>query len=311
MKKVFKAAVFFVSGNLYASESGFPAFDYFFTPKFVSMFLIAFFALYLLLLGKMKNGLRISILALSFVLFGIVGNIPFSFFESFGMHPSPICAATKPFLYGLALPFWVTLAVIGILTVIGPKLFCSYVCPVGAVQEIVSFAGDKLKIVKKGFSFRLANGIRFLIFVLFLVLSVGMIVTSEYNGEVFPKSIYDYFNPFHGLEFGADKTFTALLIHYSPFVLTVLLSFKFYRPFCYFVCPVGLFTWVAEQFSLVSLKFDGQSCTSCGLCVKGLGCPAIGEVLKKSVVRPDCFGCYRCIDKCKFESLRFGVRRGN
>ncbi|MCK5879658.1 MAG: 4Fe-4S binding protein, partial [Holophagae bacterium] len=103
-------------------------------PKFVTMFLLAIVAILLLYTRRMGEKTRVALLLFATFAFGIAGNLPGKLFHAYAMHPSAICASTKPFLIGLRLPLVVTIVVIAILTLIGPKLFCSYICPVGAVQ---------------------------------------------------------------------------------------------------------------------------------------------------------------------------------
>lgn len=102
-------------------------------PKFLTMLVIAALAFVLLLTRRMDNRLKVPILLLSTFLYGIAANLPVKFFAGFAMHPSPVCSATKSLLYGFRMPMIVTLAVILFLTLVGPKLFCGWVCPVGAV----------------------------------------------------------------------------------------------------------------------------------------------------------------------------------
>jgi len=56
------------------------------------------------------------------------------------------------------------MAVILFLSLIGPRLFCSYVCPVGAIQELIAMLADKLRLRRRKPSFRLSQTVRVLIF---------------------------------------------------------------------------------------------------------------------------------------------------
>jgi polyferredoxin len=278
-------------------------------PKFIVMLIIGLIALLLLKNNKMKKGLKVALLLISTFLFGFAGNLPVEFFQSFAMHPSPMCAATKPLLYGFGLPFIVTLFVIFLLTLIGPKLFCGYVCPVGAVQELIAMLADKLGIKRNRTGFRFAHAVRLFIFILFIFISATAILNIVYNGKVFPRSFYDFFNPFHGLELGADDSLLGYITHYIPFLLTLFLSFKYYRPFCHFVCPIGLYANFMEQVSMFRIRFDKQGCTDCGICLKKSPCTAIPDILNGSALRPDCYSCNVCVDVCPEKVLDWGIKR--
>jgi len=283
--------------------------EFLLSPKFILMLIIAAVALILLLTKKMKKSFKISLLLISTFLFGLLQNIPGDFFSNFAMHPSPMCASTKPLLYGLRIPFMVTLFVIFLLTLIGPKLFCSYVCPIGAVQELVTMLGDKLKIKRYKFSFRLAYGIRMGLLILFLCISATAIIyVITPNGRMIPKSIYDYLNAFHGFEFEIQEGLIENIFHYLPFILTLILAIKIYRPFCHFVCPVGIYAHCLEQMSLFRVTLKKNSCTDCNICIEKSPCTAMTDILKDSNLRPDCYACNVCVESCPEKALIIGTR---
>jgi polyferredoxin len=276
-----------------------------FVFKFSVMLVLGIVVLVLLKTKKMNKATKVVLLLLATFLFGLLGNV----FDYFAMHPSPMCAATKSLLYGFGIPLIITLVVIFLLTLIGPKLFCGWVCPVGAVQELIAMLADKLGIKRNQFSFTVAQTVRFLIFILFIFLSATAVIHGVFEGRTYAISIYDYINPFHGMEFGANEDLLGYLIHYLPFLLTVILAFKYYRPFCHFVCPIGLYTHFLEQIALFRITFKKNTCTDCNICLKKTPCTAIPEIMKESVLRPDCYACNDCIEKCLEDSFEIGIKR--
>lgn len=278
-------------------------------PKFVTMLIIGFAALALLLTRKMKNTVKVPILLLSTFLYGIAANLPIKLFAGFSMHPSPICSATKSILYGFRPPMIAMLAVILVLTLVGPKLFCGWVCPVGAVQELIAMWADKLRIRRRKPSFRLSQGVRVGIFLVFVFVSgTAILHTTAQNGQTVALSLYDYINAFHGYEISLQPTVLDNAFHFLPFLLTLGFAFFFYRPFCYFVCPIGLLTNLAEGFALFRVVLKRPSCNDCGSCALKAPCPTVPEILKDSAVRPDCFSCTVCVNSCRPKgSLEFGV----
>ena len=277
--------------------------------KFISMFLLAAAAITLLYIRRMGEGIRTVLLFAAVLAFGIIGNLPGRFFHGYAMHPSPICAVTKPFLFGLRLPFVVTITVIGILTVIGPKLFCSYLCPVGAVQELTAKLSRKLKFKMLKINPSVTLLTRLLVFALFIAFSVTAYLHVTFKGKVYPVSLYDSFNPFHGFEFTAGQPLLSTMLNFLPLLLAIVLAFKWYRPFCYAVCPVGLFTHWLEQTSICRVTFVPDKCTRCNLCVSTTACPAVPEILKEAAYRPDCFACNQCISNCPTGALKWGFLR--
>ena len=283
-------------------------FRFLFSPKMITMLVIVLVALALLLIGKMDNRTRIPFLVIATFLYGVSANLGLKLFSGFSMHPSPICAFTKPILYGLRAPMLATMAIILVLTIIGPKIFCSYVCPVGATQELIAMLADKLKIKRRKPSFRLSQTVRLVIFLAFIALSWTAVVQTTVQGQLRAKSIYDYFNAFEGFKWHLEPTLLNNLFHFLPLLLTLAFAFITYRPYCYLVCPVGLITNFLEQIGIFRVVKKKDSCNDCQLCALKSPCPAVAEILKDAVLVPDCFACTVCTRSCRQNRLKFGVK---
>ncbi|MGB4704932.1 MAG: 4Fe-4S binding protein [Candidatus Saccharicenans sp.] len=281
-------------------------FKFLFSPKLITMLVIGLLSLVLLLTGKMDNRTKIPILVIATFLYGVSANLGLKLFSGFSMHPSPICALTKPLLYGLRAPMLATLVVILFLTIIGPKLFCSYVCPVGATQELIAMLASKLKIRRRKPSFKLTQTFRVLIFIAFIAFSWTAIIHTIYQGQVRALSLYDYINAFEGFKWNLQPTLLENLFHFLPLILTLAFAFFTYRPYCYFVCPVGLFTNVVEQIAIFRVVKKKDSCNHCQVCVDRSPCPAVSEIIKDAVLVPDCFACTVCTRGCNRGLLKFG-----
>jgi polyferredoxin len=247
----------------------------------------------LLMKSWVHRNLRLTSLAVVFFVFGILPALPLGKFAwGMGMHPSPVCSITKPFLFlnaGMSVPiiFITILAIISVFSILGNKLFCGWACPIGALQELFHQIPlpKKLKMI---LPFRITNPIRITIAIAFItfVFAVGI-------------SIYDYFNPFHFLHWGFEAMSIAVLL------VTLTASVFFFRPFCYLICPIGLFTWGLEQFSLLKVHVNKQDCNDCNLCIKKSSCPAVKSILDERRFRPDCFACGRCMEVCPEKALGF------
>ncbi len=277
-------------------------------PKFFTMLVIGLVALVLLLTRKMKNSIKVPLLLLSTFLYGIAANLPVKLFAGFSMHPSPVCSATKSVLYGFRPPMIAFLALILALTLVGPKLFCGWVCPVGSAQELIAMLADKLRIRRRKWNFRATQGVRVGLFLLFVFLSgTAVLHSTAQSGQRVARSLYDYLNAFHGYEIGLQPTLLDNLVHFLPFVLTLGFAFLFYRPFCYLVCPIGLLTNLVENIALFRVVKNKRTCNDCGVCAAKSPCPTVPEILKDSAYRPDCFSCTVCVNSCRPSgSLAFG-----
>lgn len=278
-------------------------------PKFITMFIIGLIVLILLKSQRMKTALKIPILLISTLLYGLIGNVGLKAMASFAMHPSPICAATKSMLFGFRIPFIVMLAVIFFLTLVGPKLFCGWICPVGAVQELAAMGADKLKIARKKINFSVAYAVRLGIFIIFLFTGATGLLKLTIEGKGFPFNVYDYINAFHGFEIYLQKSLFDNVIHFLPFVLTIIFAFKVYRPFCHYICPIGFIANFLEQMALFRVTLKRPSCNDCQLCVKESPCSAVTDILKGTTLRPDCYSCDVCIKNCPTKALDYGIKK--
>ena len=181
----------------------------------------------LLIIYKIKSRLRLMLLALVFVLFAVLPVFnEITFFARLAPHPSPLCAFAKPILFSLEMEqlvvppvFAGVLAVIALLSIVGNKLFCGWVCPIGALQEIFYLLPNRLKKVR--LPFYVVNSIRIGLLVIFIPL---LISSGVY--------IYGYFNPFEILHWPFDTDFwalyawavTGIMIIFIPFYLSPFLS---------------------------------------------------------------------------------------
>jgi polyferredoxin len=164
------------------------------------------------------------------------------------------------------------LSVMFLLTVVFGRFFCGYACPVGAVQEIAYHAPVPKVRPRQKVAFMVVRGV---LFVAFLVLAF---VFSASLLAIF--GIHDFFN-------------LALTAASAVFVVVLLVSLVFYRPFCRLVCPYGLVLSLGAAKSLFRLRRTA-ACIACGKCEKA--CPA--DEAKRDDAKAECYLCGRCTDIC-------------
>jgi polyferredoxin len=302
MSKIIRIAAFtillllFITTAIWAAGGGrrsMGVFDVLLLPRVWVSAIFCLTGMGLLMKSWLHRNLRLVILGATFFFFGILPVLPLGRFAwGMGLHPSPVCAITKPFMFlsgGGQVPiiFLTILAFIAVFSLVGNKLFCGWACPIGAIQELFNHIPlpKKFKIM---LPFMVTNPIRITIFLAFitLVFTLGL-------------SIYDYFNPFHFLHWRFEALAVVILL------ATLTASVFIFRPFCYVFCPIGLFTWLLEHFSLVKVKVNRHICKDCNLCIKKSSCPAVQSILDEKRFHPDCFACGRCIGVCPEKALRF------
>ncbi len=199
-----------------------------------------------------------------------------------GLYPDPVAKV-------IAFIFFIVLAVVG------NKLICGWACPFGALQELIYSIPILKRIKQKKLPFALTNTIRALIFITMLFFLFGVI--GGRKGMV----IYHYINPFNLFNKDFDTVSIALTV-----LVSLLGSFLFYRPFCQFICPFGLISWIAERFSIVRIRIDKDKCTQCGACIKACPLEAAKGRVQGKILPSDCFSCARCLNVCSFDAIQYG-----
>jgi polyferredoxin len=102
----------------------------------------------------------------------------------------------------------------------------------------------------------------------------------------------------------ADVRLMYFFLHISPTALSIITilmaaSIVLRNPFCRFLCPYGALLGLASLLSPLRVSRDSERCVSCGACNQV--CPSTIDVMHKtSVATPECIGCWRCINHCRF-----------
>jgi len=217
-----------------------------------------------------------------------------------GKSPNPMEGAVKLFKSFVGLYPSVTGKVVAFLffaalAVVGNKLICGWACPFGALQELLFSLPMLKRLKRRKIPFAASNGVRGALFIVTLLLLFGV---SGQKGLV----IYHFVNPFNLFNLDIETASVGITI----FVMLGL-SLGVYRPFCQFICPFGLLSWLLERVSLFRVKIDRERCTECGSCIRA--CPleaAKGRVAGK-LFPADCFSCARCLRVCPEEALTYGL----
>jgi len=179
----------------------------------------------------------------------------------------------------------VGLSVLFLLTLVGGRVFCGYLCPVGAVQELAYHAPVPKTVPRGKTAFAL---VRAAFFVVFLVMAFAL---SASLLAWFGIRDFFYLLPTAGT---------------LVFVVMLLVSTTFYRPFCRLVCPYGLLLSFAGQRSVLRLQRTG-ACIECKKCERA--CPT--DEAKRADAKSECYLCGRCTDACPVDGALQYRRRAD
>lgn len=262
-------------------------------PRVWVSYIVGLLGFFLLIKGWVGKRVRLVSLGVALFVFGVLEGLHLGAVSTgMGMHPSPMCMLEKPVIFiskGMAVPvfFFGMILSVTLLNLIGNKLFCGWVCPVGALQELL----HKLPLPKIKVPFKLSNSVRIGFFALFVII---LFVTGT--------TLYAYVNPF---EFFHWSWYWMGVVILGVVMVAALFMF---RPFCYFLCPMGLFSWLLEHVALFRVYKKEGDCGKCRHCMEKSPCPAVPAIVEGRWSRPDCHACGACIDLCPNKNLSFRMR---
>lgn len=255
-------------------------------PKFNLLLLIKLllwvatvaFATYLLQRRKVSTRVRFLMLAAGVLVFGVI----YGFLVQGGPNPSPVLSlrgvlSSAVVKHTVVLPLLGMLIALLVIGIVSNKSLCGWGCQLGLLQDLLF----RVPTPKWKPPFWLSNSVRILAFA---TLIGGMAwATFDWIAPV---------DPF--LLFSSKWVISALL-----FVGVLLLASLFiYRPWCQFLCPFGLVSWVLEQVSILRPRVDHDECLGCKNCVSACPTGAMAAFYEDKKVHADCFSCGACIAAC-------------
>jgi NAD-dependent dihydropyrimidine dehydrogenase PreA subunit len=277
-----------------AKTKGFPLTD---VIRYILWSFWIFAAGFVLLKSKKIRKVRVIWLLFTLTLFGII----------LGAAPNPMEAVVKVHklfrnIPGNPLTFVIlNFIIFTALSIFGAKMFCSWGCQLGALQESIYNIPifKKLKHLVK-LPFAVSISVRITVYLVFLILFFKLLNINQGGpGSIF----YHHFNMFKIYNFYDLAMFTLLLI---PLIL--IASLLIFRPFCQLICPFGLYSWLLENIAIYKVrKINSTQCNSCKKCETVCPTDAMKAINKNSRkwFLPDCWSCGKCIDVCKNNVLKF------
>ena len=232
----------------------------------------------------------------------------------------------------LALNFGVVAALL-ILTLLFGRVYCSVICPLGVMQDIISWIHGKTK-KKNRFRFSYSPAKKWLryavlvAFVVALVLGahslVALVAPYSAYGRIASNllaPIYQWGNNFFAwiaeragsyAFYSVDvwiKSTATFAVAAATLVVVGFLAWKNGRTWCNTICPVGTVLGFFAKFSLFAPVINTEKCRNCGLC--GKQCKAACINMKEHEIDLSrCVACMDCIDTCKEGAISYARRYG-
>ncbi|MBU0765663.1 MAG: 4Fe-4S binding protein [Bacteroidetes bacterium] len=218
--------------------------------------------------------------------------------------------------------------VVILLTLLFGRIYCSVVCPLGILQDIIAWFSKKLGKKLPYKYLRPANVLKYTVLavtgVLMIAGSIFLLIQLDPFG-IFGRMATQLIKPLYIMSNNLVAGFLAKYDNYSLYhvdykgfhrftfvyslsFLGLIFWFAFYkgRLYCNSICPVGTLLGLVSKASLIRIKLDKDSCTSCGLCEKICKSGCIDTVQKKVDISR-CVDCYNCLKICPQDAIKYGI----
>lgn len=220
------------------------------------------------------------------------------------------------------------IAVVG-LTLLGGRVYCSSICPLGTLQDGVIALSRKTRGPRK---FRYARAFTVMHYsflaVVVLVFAMGSMLLVDLLDpySFFGRIAYSLVRPGivgsnNVLAWVSDRLhlFLVYAVPFPAFAGAVLMmtaasagilfwmAYFHGRLFCNSVCPTGAVLRLLSRVSLFKLSFDEGECKDCSLCEKLCKAECI-DYKKREVDFSRCVSCFNCIDSCPSIGIHYTFR---
>ncbi len=177
------------------------------------------------------------------------------------------------------------------------KGFCSWVCPIGFISEMIGALADKLWGRRLHPPKWLDYPLRSLKYLLLAFFIWAVLISMTPDGvKNFLYSDYNIATDILMLRFFTDVSVFALVVLVALFIL----SFVIRGFWCRYLCPYGALLGLINFVSPTRIRREAATCIDCTACRKV--CPAFIKVDKVTeVVSDECLGCMACVDVCPVE----------
>jgi len=179
----------------------------------------------------------------------------------------------------------VLLGLVGITSLLFGPVFCSWLCPLGSLQEWLGKLGSK--IFKKKYNHFLHPKLENILKWFRYLVLVWVIYVTAQSGQLLFATVDPYYALFNF--WSGEVAIQAIVI----LGLTLLGSLFVERPWCRFACPLGALLSLTNLFRIFRICREPSTCISCKKC--DTACPMKIKVSAATIVRDlSCNSCMRC-----------------
>lgn len=226
----------------------------------------------------------------------------------------------------LALNVGVVVALV-VLTLLFGRVYCSVICPLGVMQDVVSWLSGRRK--KKRYRFAYSPAVSWLrygvlaVFAVALIAGIGSLVALLAPYSAYGRIAQNLLAPLWGwgnnvLAYLAEragsyafyetevwiKSLPVFIIAAVSFVVIAVLAWRGGRTYCNTICPVGTVLGFLARYAWLRPVIDTEKCNGCTLCSRRCKASCI-DAKAHRIDYSRCVACMDCIGTCRQGAIRY------
>lgn len=199
-------------------------------------------------------------------------------------------------------------------TLILGRFFCSWICPLGILNQWISHLFNKRRPVDdyRVNAYRTVYRLKYYILAVLVVLGLfgslqtGLLDPISFVMRSFILSIFPAFHYWSGGLYLKQPLFYGGILIAVIFLLMLFANRFITRFWCRVICPLGALLGVFSSVSLLRIRRDVGKCTDCQKCLQFChgGCDP-----HTSLRITECTVCMNCIESCPEDAIHYGLSR--
>ena len=214
-----------------------------------------------------------------------------------------------------------------LLTLIFGRVYCSVICPLGVLQDIIAYVGKRG--VKLPYAYAPAHRTLRYSFLALLGLALALAFLAGAGSLLALLDPYGNFGRIassllqplylwgnNALAFVAERVDSYAIYHRAVWLRSVgtlglalaalslvgYLAWKHGRTYCNALCPVGTLLGLLSRFALLRVQIDKSKCIRCGLCARKCKAKCI-DAKQHRIDYSRCVACMDCLGNCSANAL--------
>ena len=218
--------------------------------------------------------------------------------------------------------------IILLLTILFGRVYCSSICPLGTLQDVINNIAGRFKkkrkrraeYLKEYRALRLSLlALPVVVFILGSAVAINLLdpysIYGRFAGNFF-RPILVWMNNLAAYVLDSVKVywlfpFDLKAFHLIPFAITLaffvlifVMAWKKGRLYCNTICPVGTLLGYLSKLSLFRVIIKEEDCLKCGACARECKANCIDSDNKKIDVTR-CVNCFNCLTTCPTEGITY------